>query len=189
MSENVESSNKYPEVADPYEPIKGAKHHTGLYGTPSTKVVRFFRFRFFALIGLLLILALFSGSKNRGNSTGSDPDNNGQYDELLPGPEPTPEPDPTPTPTPEPTPTPTPDPTPTPTPDPTPTPEYEDPVAEITHVYYWQHISHIEVEYKVTANDGKNLGSTGKISSVADPTMEMNFPNKTGAGTFEKIGA
>ena len=201
MSENVESSNKYPEVADPYEPIKGAKHHTGLYGTPSKKVVRFFRFRFFALIGLLLILALFSGSKNRGNSTGSDPDNNGQYDELLPGPEPTPEPDPTPTPTPEPTPTPTPDPTPTPTPDPTPTPtpdptptptpdptptpEYEDPVVEITHVYYWQHISHIEVEYKVTANDGKNLGSTGKISSVADPTMEMNFPNKTGAGTFD----
>ena len=41
------------------------------------------------------------------------------------------------------------------------------------------------MEYKVKANDGKSLKSTGKISSVADPTMKMSFPNKTGAGTFD----
>ena len=52
-----EINDQYPEYAEPYEPIKGGKHHKGIYGTRgperrnSPK-----RFLFFALIGLLLLL-------------------------------------------------------------------------------------------------------------------------------------
>ncbi len=44
--------------AEPYEPVKGGKHHKGLYGTsgPDRKRKRPRLFLFFALIGLLIIL-------------------------------------------------------------------------------------------------------------------------------------
>ena len=50
-----EINDQYPEYARPYEPVKGGKHHKGLYGTRGQDNRRPPRlFLFFALIGLLL---------------------------------------------------------------------------------------------------------------------------------------
>ncbi|MBR3231121.1 MAG: hypothetical protein IKF75_00425, partial [Lachnospiraceae bacterium] len=49
-----EVNDQYPEFAEPYEPVKGGKHHKGLYG--AGKKPMYFLFRFFILVGLLIII-------------------------------------------------------------------------------------------------------------------------------------
>ena len=46
-----EINDQYPEYAEPYEPVKGGKHHKGLYGTsgPDRRRKRPGLFLFFAL--------------------------------------------------------------------------------------------------------------------------------------------
>ena len=67
-----EINDQYPEYAEPYEPIKGGKHHKGIYGTRgperrnSSK-----RFLFFALIGLLLLLLV--STRPGGEMPGTEP--------------------------------------------------------------------------------------------------------------------
>ena len=67
-----EINDQYPEYAEPYEPIKGGKHHKGIYGTRgperrnSPK-----RFLFFALIGLLLLLLV--STRPGGEMPGTEP--------------------------------------------------------------------------------------------------------------------
>ena len=51
-----EVNDQYPEYAEPYEPVKGGKHHKGLYGTRGLKSSNNSRRLVFALAGLLLIL-------------------------------------------------------------------------------------------------------------------------------------
>ena len=51
-----EINDQYPEYARPYEPVKGGKHHNGLYGKPGRiKKKKPGLFLNFALIGLLLV--------------------------------------------------------------------------------------------------------------------------------------
>ena len=67
-----EINDQYPEYAEPYEPVKGGKHHKGIYGTRrperrnSSK-----RFLFFALIGLLLLLLV--STRPGGEMPGTEP--------------------------------------------------------------------------------------------------------------------
>ena len=61
----------------------------------------------------------------------------------------------------------------------------QDPTVSIAHVYYWYCLGHIEVEYKITANDGEDITSSTTITSVADPSMTVSMPSKTGAGTID----
>ena len=231
-----EINDQYPEYAEPYEPIKGGKHHKGIYGTRgpgrrnSSK-----RFLFFALIGLLLLLLV--STRPGGEMPGTEP----QTDEKktvvtseTKSEEPS-EPD-----TPEPPINPeehkdipetpeepkkpeepaapetpastssseTPD-SPDSPDEPEDSPEtsepedepfsptepdlpvepeeptYKDPTVSIAHVYYWYCLGHIEVEYKITANDGESITSYSTVTSMRDPSMTVGMPSKTGAGTID----
>ena len=55
----------------------------------------------------------------------------------------------------------------------------------IAHVYYWYCLGHIEVEYKITANDGESITSYSTVTSMRDPSMTVGMPSKTGAGTID----
>ena len=67
-----EINDQYPEYAEPYEPVKGGKHHKGIYGTrgPDRRNSPR-RFLFFALIGLLLLLLVSTGPG--GELAGTEP--------------------------------------------------------------------------------------------------------------------
>ena len=41
------------------------------------------------------------------------------------------------------------------------------------------------MEYKITANDGEDITSSAAITSVADPSMTVSMPSKTGSGTID----
>ena len=56
-----EINDQYPEYAEPYEPVKGGKHHKGISK----------RFLFFALIGLLLLLLV--STRPGGEMPGTEP--------------------------------------------------------------------------------------------------------------------
>ena len=231
-----EINDQYPEYAEPYEPVKGGKHHKGIYGTRgperrnSPK-----RFLFFALIGLLLLLLVSTGPG--GEIPGTEPQTDekktvvtSETKQEEPSEPDTPEPPINPeehkdipeTPeepqkpeepvTPE---TPastssseTPD-SPDSLDEPEDSPEtyepedepvsptepdlpvepeeptYKDPTVSIAHVYYWYCLGHIEVEYKITSNDGEDIISSSTVTSVADPSMTVSMPSKTGAGTID----
>ena len=62
---------------------------------------------------------------------------------------------------------------------------YRNPTASVSHVYYWPCLNHIEVEYTITANDAKNITSSGTIASVAFPDLMSDLPGKSGAGTID----
>lgn len=115
-----EIDDKYPEYAEPYEPVRGGKKRKGAYG--SSKITKG------AMLAAVVFLATLIPFMNpRG------PEEEYIYVDPLPEVTPTPRPSASPTPTPAPvvtaTPTPTPEPTVTPTPTPvpvitpTPTPE------------------------------------------------------------------
>ena len=231
-----EINDQYPEYAEPYEPIKGGKHHKGIYGTRgperrnSPK-----RFLFFALIGLLLLLLVSTGPG--GEIPGTEPQTDEKKTVVTSEtkPEEPAEPD-----TPEPPINPeehkdipetpeepekpeepaapetpastssseTPD-SPDSPDEPEDSPEtyepedepssptepdlpvepeeptYKDPTVSIAHVYYWYCLGHIEVEYKITSNDGEDIISSSTVTSVADPSMTVSMPSKTGAGTID----
>lgn len=229
-----EINDQYPEYAEPYEPIKGGKHHKGIYGTrgPDRRNSPR-RFLFFALIGLLLLLLVSTGPG--GELAGTEPKASeketavtSEMKQEEPAEPDTPEPPINPEehkdipqkaeepgePETEPTAA---DPEPQDLPD-SPEPEdesedepedetedepenkpdnnpdlpeepeeptYKDPTVSIAHVYYWYCLGHIEVEYKITANDGEDITSSTTITSVADPSMTVSMPSKTGAGTID----
>ena len=229
-----EINDQYPEYAEPYEPVKGGKHHKGIYGTrgPDRRNSPR-RFLFFALIGLLLLLLVSTGPG--GELAGTEPKASeketavtSEMKQEEPAEPDTPEPPINPEehkdipqkaeepgePETEPTAA---DPEPQDLPD-SPEPEdesedepedetedepenkpdnnpdlpeepeeptYKDPTVSIAHVYYWYCLGHIEVEYKITANDGEDITSSTTITSVADPTMTVSMPSKTGAGTID----
>ena len=211
-----EINDQYPEYAEPYEPIKGGKHHKGIYGTRgperrnSSK-----RFLFFALIGLLLLLLVSTrpGGEMPGTEPQTDekktvvtsetkdipetheepkkpeepaapetpastsssetPDSPDSPDEPEDSPE-TSEPEDEPF-----------SPTEPDLPVEPEEPTYKDPTVSIAHVYYWYCLGHIEVEYKITANDGESITSYSTVTSMRDPSMTVGMPSKTGAGTID----
>ena len=229
-----EINDQYPEYAEPYEPVKGGKHHKGIYGTrgPDRRNSPR-RFLFFALIGLLLLLLVSTGpggelagtepraSEKETVATSetkqekpAEPDapeppiNPEEHKDIPEKPEEPKEPETEP---------PVTDPEPQDSPD-SPEPEdesedepedetedepenkpdnnpdlpeepeeptYKDPTVSIAHVYYWYCLGHIEVEYKITANDGEDITSSTTITSVADPSMTVSMPSKTGTGTID----
>ena len=231
-----EINDQYPEYAEPYEPVKGGKHHKGIYGTRrperrnSSK-----RFLFFALIGLLLLLLVSTrpGGEMPGTEPQTDekktvvtsetkseepsepdtpeppinpeehkdipetpeepkkpeepaapetpastsssetPDSPDEPDESEDSPE-TSEPEDEPV-----------SPTEPDLPVEPEEPTYKDPTVSIAHVYYWYCLGHIEVEYKITANDGESITSYSTVTSMRDPSMTVSMPSKTGAGTID----
>ena len=228
-----EINDQYPEYAEPYEPVKGGKHHKGIYGTrgPDRRNSPR-RFLFFALIGLLLLLLV--SSRPGGELAGTEPKasdketavtsetkqeepaepdtpeppiNPEEHKDIPQKPEepqePETEPEPqdspdSPEPEEEPEDEPENDPEDEPEDEPENKPEddpdlpeepeeptYKDPAVSIAHVYYWYCLGHIEVEYKITANDGEDITSSAAITSVADPSMTVSMPSKTGSGTID----
>ena len=229
-----EINAQYPEYAEPYEPVKGGKHHKGIYGTrgPDRRNSPR-RFLFFALIGLLLLLLV--STRPGGELTGTEPRaseketvatsetkqekpaepdapeppiNPEEHKDIPEKPEEPKEPETEP-PAAGPEPQDLPD-SPEPEdesedepddetedepenkPDNNPDlpeepeePTYKDPTVSIAHVYYWYCLGHIEVEYKITANDGEDITSSTTITSVADPSMTVSMPSKTGTGTID----
>ena len=229
-----EINDQYPEYAEPYEPVKGGKHHKGIYGTrgPDRRNSPR-RFLFFALIGLLLLLLVSTGpggelagtepraSEKETVATSetkqekpAEPDapeppiNPEEHKDIPEKPEEPKEPETEP---------PVTDPEPQDSPD-SPEPEdesedepedetedepenkpdnnpdlpeepeeptYKDPTVSIAHVYYWYCLGHIEVEYKITANDGESITSYSTVTSMRDPSMTVGMPSKTGAGTID----
>lgn len=229
-----EINDQYPEYAEPYEPIKGGKHHKGIYGTrgPDRRNSPR-RFLFFALIGLLLLLLVstspggeLAGTEPKASDketavtsemkqeepaepdTPEPPINPEEHKDIPQKPEESGEPETEPTAA---------DPEPQDLPD-SPEPEdesedepedetedepenkpenkpdlpeepeeptYKDPTVSIAHVYYWYCLGHIEVEYKITANDGESITSYSTVTSMRDPSMTVSMPSKTGAGTID----
>ena len=224
-----EINDQYPEYAEPYEPVKGGKHHKGIYGTrgPDRRNSPR-RFLFFALIGLLLLLIV--SSRPGGELAGTEPKasdketavtsetkqeepaepdtpeppiNPEEHKDIPQKPEEPQEPETEPEPqdspdSPEPEEEPEDEPENDPEDEPENKPEddpdlleepeeptYKDPAVSIAHVYYWYCLGHIEVEYKITANDGEDITSSAAITSVADPSMTVSMPSKTGSGTID----
>ena len=220
-----EINDQYPEYAEPYEPVKGGKHHKGIYGTrgPDRRNSPR-RFLFFALIGLLLLLLVstrpggeLAGTEPKASDKETavtsdtkqekpaepdtpeppinpeehkdipekpeepvEPETEPKPQDLPDSPEPEEEPEDEPEDDPENKPEDDPD-----LPEEPEEPTYKDPSVSIAHVYYWYCLGHIEVEYKITANDGEDITSSTTITSVADPSMTVSMPSKTGAGTID----
>ena len=230
-----EINDQYPEYAEPYEPVKGGKHHKGIYGTrgPDRRNSPR-RFLFFALIGLLLLLLVstrpggeLAGTEPRASEKETvatsetkqekpaEPDapeppinpeehkdipekpeepkepeteppvTDPEPQDLPDSPEPEEEPEEEPEDEPEDEPEKEPEKEPEDEPDLPEEPTYKDPTVSIAHVYYWYCLGHIEVEYKITANDGEDITSSTTITSVADPSMTVSMPSKTGTGTID----
>ena len=204
-----EIDDRYPEFARPYEPVKGKKRYKKL-SMPAALLLAAGA----ALILLSGLLpgalppipeppVIIETTPTPTPESAPTPTPTPSALPVTPPPEatPTPTPPPTPTPTPMPTPTPTPpvlpvtpppEPTPTPTPPvptppvPTPTspPTLTEPTVSLSHVYYWDQVAHVELEYVVTANDATGLSSQAKISSTANPLLGFQSVPVTGEGTF-----
>lgn len=62
---------------------------------------------------------------------------------------------------------------------------FKAPTLTIDHIYDWECIHHVEVEYTIDAGDAVILSSSGIISSVADSHHYIELPAQTGAGTID----
>ena len=196
-----EIDDRYPEFAEPYEPVRGRRRYRRLSPSAATLLA--------AGAALILLSALFA-SPHRASlppvptvplaeaspSPAFSPDPT-----PVPTLSPAPTPEPTPSPTPEPTPAPTPEPTPAPapvpilrpvitpetTPAPTPTPvTYLDPEVTLSGSTSWYCLGYGVVSYTVTANDGDNITSSARIGLSDTSGMTLSFPEATGSGTFSR---
>ena len=196
-----EIDDRYPEFAEPYEPVRGRRRYRRLSPSAATLLA--------AGAALILLSALFA-SPHRASlppvptvplaeaspSPALSPDPT-PVPTLSPAPTPEPTPSPTPEPTPAPTPEPTPAPTPVPilrpvitpetTPAPTPTPvTYLDPEVTLSGSTSWYCLGYGVVSYTVTANDGDNITSSARIGLSDTSGMTLSFPEATGSGTFSR---
>ena len=196
-----EIDDRYPEFAEPYEPVRGRRRYRRLSPSAATLLA--------AGAALILLSALFA-SPHRASlppvptvplaeaspSPAFSPDPT-PVPTLSPAPTPEPTPAPTPEPTPAPTPVPTPAPTPVPilrpvitpetTPAPTPTPvTYLDPEVTLSGSTSWYCLGYGIVSYTVTANDGDNITSSARIGLSDTSGMTLSFPEATGSGTFSR---
>ena len=196
-----EIDDRYPEFAEPYEPVRGRRRYRRLSPSAATLLA--------AGAALILLSALFA-SPHRASlppvptvplaeaspSPALSPDPT-PVPTLSPSPTPEPTPSPTPEPTPAPTPEPTPAPTPVPilrpvitpetTPAPTPTPvTYLDPEVTLSGSTSWYCLGYGVVSYTVTANDGDNITSSARIGLSDTSGMTLSFPEATGSGTFSR---
>ena len=248
-----EINDQYPEYARPYEPVKGGKHHKGLYGTPRQNK-RPGPFLFFALIGLILAftagmlpdlgvrtpgkpeppsetVAVREPEQPSDPAPGEPPEDV----EIVPAP-PAPAPEPAPEPGPEepaseeveePAPTAPEEPAATPDtpakpktskpnkpnkpnnpskpnkpgrpnrpskpdkteetdkPEEPDEPELKAPTATISHIYLWQGINHIELEYDIDPGDAEDITFSAVITSRRDPEMSVDMPLQSGSGTID----
>ena len=194
-----EIDDRYPEFAEPYEPVRGRRRYRRLSPSAATLLA--------AGAALILLSALFASPQRASlppvptvplaeasPSPAFSPDPT-PVPTLSPAPtpEPTPSPtpEPTPAPTPEPTPAPTPEPTPAPTPEPTPAPTptpvtYLDPEVTLSGSTSWYCLGYGVVSYTVTANDGDNITSSARIGLSDTSGMTLSFPEATGSGTFSR---
>ena len=202
-----EIDDRYPEFAEPYEPVRGRRRYRRLSPSAATLLA--------AGAALILLSALFASPQRASlppvptvplaeasPSPAFSPDptpvptlSPAPTPEPTPAPtpEPTPAPtpEPTPAPTPEPTPAPTPEPTPAPTPEPTPAPTptpvtYLDPEVTLSGSTSWYCLGYGIVSYTVTANDGDNITSSARIGLSDTSGMTLSFPEATGSGTFSR---
>ena len=196
-----EIDDRYPEFAEPYEPVRGRRRYRRLSPSAATLLA--------AGAALILLSALFASPQR----ASLPPVPTVPLAEASPSPalspdptpvptlSPSPTPEPTPSPTPEPTPAPTPEPTPAPapvpilrpvitpetTPAPTPTPvTYLDPEVTLSGSTSWYCLGYGVVSYTVTANDGDNITSSARIGLSDTSGMTLSFPEATGSGTFSR---
>ena len=196
-----EIDDRYPEFAEPYEPVRGRRRYRRLSPSAATLLA--------AGAALILLSALFASPQR----ASLPPVPTVPLAEASPSPafspdptpvptlSPAPTPEPTPSPTPEPTPAPTPEPTPAPapvpilrpvitpetTPAPTPTPvTYLDPEVTLSGSTSWYCLGYGVVSYTVTANDGDNITSSARIGLSDTSGMTLSFPEATGSGTFSR---
>ena len=196
-----EIDDRYPEFAEPYEPVRGRRRYRRLSPSAATLLA--------AGAALILLSALFASPQRASlppvptvplaeasPSPALSPDPT-PVPTLSPSPTPEPTPSPTPEPTPAPTPEPTPAPTPVPilrpvitpetTPAPTPTPvTYLDPEVTLSGSTSWYCLGYGVVSYTVTANDGDNITSSARIGLSDTSGMTLSFPEATGSGTFSR---
>ena len=196
-----EIDDRYPEFAEPYEPVRGRRRYRRLSPSAATLLA--------AGAALILLSALFASPQRASlppvptvplaeasPSPALSPDPS-PVPTLSPSPTPEPTPSPTPEPTPAPTPEPTPAPTPVPilrpvitpetTPAPTPTPvTYLDPEVTLSGSTSWYCLGYGVVSYTVTANDGDNITSSARIGLSDTSGMTLSFPEATGSGTFSR---
>ena len=196
-----EIDDRYPEFAEPYEPVRGRRRYRRLSPSAATLLA--------AGAALILLSALFASPQRASlppvptvplaeasPSPALSPDPS-PVPTLSPSPTPEPTPSPTPEPTPSPTPEPTPAPTPVPilrpvitpetTPAPTPTPvTYLDPEVTLSGSTSWYCLGYGVVSYTVTANDGDNITSSARIGLSDTSGMTLSFPEATGSGTFSR---
>ena len=196
-----EIDDRYPEFAEPYEPVRGRRRYRRLSPSAATLLA--------AGAALILLSALFASPQRASlppvptvplaeasPSPAFSPDPT-PVPTLSPAPTPEPTPAPTPEPTPAPTPEPTPAPTPVPilrpvitpepTPAPTPTPvTYLDPEVTLSGSTSWYCLGYGIVSYTVTANDGDNITSSARIGLSDTSGMTLSFPEATGSGTFSR---
>ena len=196
-----EIDDRYPEFAEPYEPVRGRRRYRRLSPSAATLLA--------AGAALILLSALFASPQRASlppvptvplaeasPSPALSPDPT-PVPTLSPAPTPeptlSPTPEPTPAPTPEPTPAPTPVPilrpviTPETTPAPTPTPvTYLDPEVTLSGSTSWYCLGYGVVSYTVTANDGDNITSSARIGLSNTSGMTLSFPEATGSGTFSR---
>lgn len=188
-----EIDDRYPEFAEPYEPVRGRRRYRRLSPSAATLLA--------AGAALILLSALFASPQR----ASLPPVPTVPLAEASPSPALSPDPSPVPTlspsPTPEPTPAPTPEPTPAPTPvpilrpvitpettpAPTPTPvTYLDPEVTLSGSTSWYCLGYGVVSYTVTANDGDNITSSARIGLSDTSGMTLSFPEATGSGTFSR---
>lgn len=196
-----EIDDRYPEFAEPYEPVRGRRRYRRLSPSAATLLA--------AGAALILLSALFASPQRASlppvptvplaeasPSPALSPDPT-PVPTLSPAPTPEPTPSPTPEPTPAPTPEPTPAPTPVPilrpvitpepTPAPTPTPvTYLDPEVTLSGSTSWYCLGYGVVSYTVTANDGDNITSSARLGLSDTSGMTLSFPEATGSGTFSR---
>ena len=196
-----EIDDRYPEFAEPYEPVRGRRRYRRLSPSAATLLA--------AGAALILLSALFASPQRASlppvptvplaeasPSPAFSPDPT-PVPTLSPAPTPEPTPSPTPELTPAPTPEPTPAPTPVPilrpvitpetTPAPTPTPvTYLDPEVTLSGSTSWYCLGYGVVSYTVTANDGDNITSSARIGLSDTSGMTLSFPEATGSGTFSR---
>ena len=68
---------------------------------------------------------------------------------------------------------------------PAPDPKPKEPTVSIKHVYFWDSLSHLEVEYEVTANEATDLRSSGEVRSSREPDMGVSLPETTEVGVID----